>query len=229
VGARKMDLSEIDLRTLPKDERPKPTTGQSGTPIDLEWSAMNGDEQLVAQKLYEGTGAQTIGDLAAKGFGKENPKLRVRNSMRRLVRGGWVEWAGRGKYKLTATGRRRYERSDDKPAAKSGGKVVSIDSARKAKAEKANGNGHAKAGSGADKYAKIVREKIAKPTDEVLKTGMIVLAAKDHGLKDSKVSAATGLSRGFVIKRVKRLKAAGIDLASAKLGDAIDIANGVEA
>jgi hypothetical protein len=107
MSKKKIDYSEWDIRTLPKKERPKPTTGQHGPKVDLEWDDLSADQKAVIARLKAKSPAH-VADIAEKGFGKDDPKLRVRNALRRLVRGGWVEHASKepGMYRLALKARR---------------------------------------------------------------------------------------------------------------------------
>jgi hypothetical protein len=191
-----------------------------------------------------------IRDIQKKGFGKEedNPNLRVRNALRRPVRGGWIESVERGTYKLTASGRRRAKDVGDKPSAPAdargarvdvepGTKAVTAAAAPKKAAAKANG--HAK-GNGKSTTSKYPSQYVSAVTDvdpelsgEAFKVGILIAAANKVGLSDSKISKETTLSRGFVIPRVKKLKENKVDVgkalaSSAALSAAIDMAQGVE-
>lgn len=93
-----------------------PTSGQSGPPIDLKWEKMNDKEQALIKFLYgSGTGARpiaTISTLASECFfGKADTVAQAnswtRNSLRRLVRGEWVEKFVRGSFRITTKGRAR--------------------------------------------------------------------------------------------------------------------------
>jgi hypothetical protein len=112
---------EADLRKLPKSDRPKPSTGQSGPERELPYEELNQDEKLVVVTLDDdGEGlrqAMPVADLASTILSKENEKearakLRIRNAMRRLVTGGWVENTDRGRYKISEKGRKRLKRQN---------------------------------------------------------------------------------------------------------------------
>jgi DNA polymerase III gamma/tau subunit len=86
-----------------------PTTGQSGPPVDFSKKNPNPKETRVLSALNHGSGPKTIGEIADecwKSLGKAKANSNVRNSMRRLVRGGLVEHCDRGTYKLTAKGKK---------------------------------------------------------------------------------------------------------------------------
>lgn len=113
---------DVDLRTLPKDDRPKPTTGQSGPERELPFDELNSDEKLVVRVLNddgEGTRQSMPVSELSDALIKTEPdeaqghaKLLVRNAMRRLVQGGWVEWVDRGRYRITEKGRKRLKRKN---------------------------------------------------------------------------------------------------------------------
>lgn len=115
-------MSQTDLRKLPKDERPTPTTGQSAPEREMPYDDLNSDEKLVVAALDDdGEGvrqAMPVSDLALRVIENDHnengtrAKLRVRNSMRRLVTGGWVERADRGRYRVTERGRKRLKRKN---------------------------------------------------------------------------------------------------------------------
>ena len=118
-----MDYENTDLRRLPKEQRPDPTTGQSGPIMELPHASLNKHEAKVVAAL-DGDGAGprgtvSVDDLATK---TKLSKLQVRNAMRRLVRGRWAERAAsvltdageekeaRGHYRITDAGRKRLKR-----------------------------------------------------------------------------------------------------------------------
>lgn len=111
---------EVDLRTLPVDKRPEPTTGQSREEFTLELDALSAGEAKVIKAL-NGSGKGVREVLAVPTIAKASKLtlLQVRNSIRRLVPSGWVERvdeiltdegepkAVRGHYRLHERGRRR--------------------------------------------------------------------------------------------------------------------------
>jgi hypothetical protein len=114
----------------PKKVRKKrsalPTSGQSGPPLELVKSKLNGKEEKVVAFLLEDANPVPINALATQCFGDwpevlETPKPAstanswVRNSLRRLARAKWVEKVGRGTYRLTEQGRTRAEGGDSLP------------------------------------------------------------------------------------------------------------------
>ncbi len=109
----------VDLRTVPKDLRRDPCTGQSGPEMDLAWGDLSATERALVKALDgEGTGrrqAWHVEELATEtGF----TKLQVRNGMRRLIRACWADAsepgpAGtpkRGWYRVSEPGRKRLVR-----------------------------------------------------------------------------------------------------------------------
>lgn len=105
--------ASVDLRTLPKDKRPKPTTGQSAAERELPYEELSTTEKELVEAL-DGKGkgeriTRSVEWLADLVDGK-NAKLQVRNALRRPVACGWVEWVERGQYRITDKGRRRLGR-----------------------------------------------------------------------------------------------------------------------
>ncbi len=111
-----MAKQETDLRKLPRDKRPKPTSGQHAEERDLALDDMNDDEQEVIKLLNaKGEGRREARNVAylAEGIDDDDAetKLRVRNAMRRLVSCGWVDRADRGSYMISERGRKRMQRA----------------------------------------------------------------------------------------------------------------------
>lgn len=99
-------------------KRKDPTSGQSAPPIELSLDALNAKEKLVLAILNgKGSGVRdviSIADIAAECFMTEDQKRAnswTRNSLRRLVQGGLVEKADRGKYRVSVSARRRLARA----------------------------------------------------------------------------------------------------------------------
>lgn len=108
---------QTDLRKLPKDKRPDPTTGQSAPERELAYDAFNEDEEDMI-KLLDGKKSEGPRETRSVAYLAESvdddddrAKLRVRNAMRRLVQGGWVERVDRGKYRISEKGRKRMQRA----------------------------------------------------------------------------------------------------------------------
>lgn len=111
---------EVDLRTLPVDKRPKPTTGQSREEFALELDALSAGEAKVIKALNgTGKGVREVLPVASIAKASKLTALQVRNSIRRLVPSGWVERVDEiladdgevktvlGHYRLHERGRRR--------------------------------------------------------------------------------------------------------------------------
>ena len=109
------NYENIDIRTLPRDKRPKPTTGQSAPEREMPWDALNGDEQEIVKLLNGKGGARAVRTISylAEGLDDDDAptKLRIRNALRRVVTGGWAEAVERGTYRVTERGRKRLERA----------------------------------------------------------------------------------------------------------------------
>jgi hypothetical protein len=93
------------------EQKDSPSSGQSGPPVDLSKKALNAKEAKVLAALCNGKSSQKIAELAAifKGKAKSQANSWVRNSLRRLVRGSFVEQVERGTYKATAKGKKHQE------------------------------------------------------------------------------------------------------------------------
>jgi hypothetical protein len=96
----------------PKDKssKDKPTTGQSGPAIELAKEDLNSKELRIVTVLSEDANPLPITALAAACFKEESAAKAnswIRNSLRRPVRGKWIEKMGRGTYRLTQTGKDR--------------------------------------------------------------------------------------------------------------------------
>lgn len=221
-----------------KAEKPKYEQGQSGPPLDLPFEKMNQDEQDIVRGLYhhedKATNAQLQGCISRA---KRRTNLVVRNALRRLVRGNWVDVKDRGVYALTTKGKNRAAtlakdkslgegpavldadaapRKRSKRAAKAP-KAAKTSSSRRAaepKQPKAAKSAKVKLNGALDEYS---AERVAKNLLDVqnlvlagksLDTARIIEASSNPniGMSDSAIAKATGLSRGFVIPRVKRLR-----------------------
>ena len=91
-------------------KKAEPTSGQSGPVIEnLTAEDLNPNEVKVMKLAMKGEGPKTIVELA-KAFTGKNKKTAnswTRNSLRRLVRGGFLAKVERGAYRATGKGRRR--------------------------------------------------------------------------------------------------------------------------
>lgn len=102
-----------DLRKLPKDKRPKPTTGQSAPARDLGYELLSDDEREIVRALNgKGNGERHVRTVAflSELFDGDDPKLQARNALRRPVSCGWVDNVGRGQYQISEKGRKRLSR-----------------------------------------------------------------------------------------------------------------------
>jgi len=111
---------EVDLRSLPKAERPKPKSGQSAAPFTLPAEDLTADEsKLVGALNGKGTGLRAVLNVTGLSKSTKMTNLTVRNTLRRLVPSGWVErveevltddgevQAARGHYRVSERGRKR--------------------------------------------------------------------------------------------------------------------------
>lgn len=111
---------EIDLRTLPKDKRPKPSTGQSRKEFQLPTEELSDGEAKVVKALNgKGKGLRETMAVAVIAKTTKLATLQVRNNIRRLVPSTWVEHVDevldddgeprkvRGHYRITERGRKR--------------------------------------------------------------------------------------------------------------------------
>lgn len=116
----KKNTAKVDLRTLPADERPKPTTGQSRKEFTLGLDEMSDLEGKVLKALNApGSGRRETRAVAELAKSTRLTALQVRNSIRRLVPSGWVERVETtinddgeeigvlGHYRVTERGRKR--------------------------------------------------------------------------------------------------------------------------
>lgn len=89
--------------------------GLKGPPVDLPVEKMNADEIATVRAFVAlGGGPLLLKDLAGAAFPvlkgvKGNSK--VRNALRRVVRGQWAEQVSRGTYKLTKSGKLRTKKA----------------------------------------------------------------------------------------------------------------------
>jgi hypothetical protein len=103
-----------------KKSKKKPTTGQSGPPVDVPFDTLNDKERKVVTFLNgKGKGPRNplkIAEIAGACWprmAKAQANSWTRNSLRRLVCGGWVEKkdGARGLYWITEKGRKRLQRA----------------------------------------------------------------------------------------------------------------------
>jgi hypothetical protein len=113
----------VDLRTLPKDERPKPTSGQSAEAFTLPFDSLSKYELKVVSVLNQpGAGLREVKPVSAVAKTTRLTPLQVRNAMRRLVPSKWIERVDvvladdgsekpvKGHYRITKGGRERLAR-----------------------------------------------------------------------------------------------------------------------
>lgn len=93
--------------------------GQGGAPIELVKSKLNDKELRVSAVLYNSLSPTPLNALSAESFPTESAKQAnswVRNSLRRLARGRWIDKVGPGTYRLSDHGRTRYDAVTEEPA-----------------------------------------------------------------------------------------------------------------
>lgn len=242
---------KVDLRRLKKDERPAPTTGQSGPEMHLPAEKINKDERQVLQQLdVPDRGSAMIvqiADAIKKAKRNSFTTLQTRNALRRLVRGGLVSNKDRGEYKITAKGSKVASVLDSVPLPAKGAKSAKpkatatkkakkepkaakmtkgVDTAPKGKKARGKKLGVSPETDDLDEappkhesttsFSDEVETELAqfggdfKRTDPHYKGAILVAAIRTAGVSDTKIAKVTGLSRGFCMPRVKRLKAAGV-------------------
>ncbi len=96
----------------------KASSGQSGPGLELALEKLNDREKRVVDALNgKGSGSReifTIDDLAEscwKSKSRAQANSWVRNSLRRLIRGGVVEKVERGQYRIADSGRKKLARA----------------------------------------------------------------------------------------------------------------------
>lgn len=113
MAKKKDKFEDVDLRKVPRDKRPKPSTGQSAPARPLPWDSLNTTEKEVVKMLNSpGHGERVVRSVEylADGIEGDNPRLMARNALRRLVACDWVEKADRAMYQISKNGRARYAR-----------------------------------------------------------------------------------------------------------------------
>jgi hypothetical protein len=116
----KKEEEAVDLRKLPRDERPEPTTGQSAPARTISFDELTKYEVKLIQALNApGSGVRQSRGVADLAKSMRLTPLEVRNTIRRLVPSKWVERvastindegeevAVRGHYRITESGRKR--------------------------------------------------------------------------------------------------------------------------
>ena len=94
-----------------KAEVPAPTSGQSGPAIKIGYNELSANERKVLDCFDPNDKAHfTIAELSSKAFGgfkKSKANYFVRNQLRRLIRGNWLDKSAPGTYRLSTSGRNR--------------------------------------------------------------------------------------------------------------------------
>jgi len=116
----------VDLRKLPRDERPEPCTGQSAPPRTISFDELTKYEVKLVQTLdAPGSGLRQSRGIAELSKSLRLTPLAVRNTIRRLVPSKWVERVEttindegeeipvRGFYRITESGRKRLHAAVD--------------------------------------------------------------------------------------------------------------------
>jgi hypothetical protein len=99
-----------------------PSSGQSGPAVDLLRDRLNDKEIRVVTVLSGDLNPVPINALATNCFADQpvtQANSWVRNSLRRLVRGKWVDKVGKGTYRLSDVGRGRFLAPQTQVAAES--------------------------------------------------------------------------------------------------------------
>lgn len=123
---KKPDYENVDIRTLPKDQRPKPTSGQSAEAFTLGFDDLTKFEAKVIKVVNgEGKGTRPVMNIEAISKQVRLSKLATRNTIRRLVPSNWLERVEdsidddgnpikvRGHYRITKGGRERVSAALD--------------------------------------------------------------------------------------------------------------------
>lgn len=110
-GGKKATVKKAAKKASAKPaKKAKSAQAQTGEAIELPIAKMNKDELLLVKHCYSAKGDRkeySIKDLKAAIGGSKGSTLRVRNGLRRPVRGGWLEKVGRGLYRITEKARKR--------------------------------------------------------------------------------------------------------------------------
>lgn len=117
---------DVDLRTLPRDKRPDPTTGQSAPERTLAFDDLSSGEVKVVSALDKpGQGRREVKNVSELAKATRQTPLVTRNSIRRLVPSNWIERvtsvlndegeevAVLGHYRITESGRKRLHAAVD--------------------------------------------------------------------------------------------------------------------
>lgn len=110
-GGKKVTVKKAAKKASAKPaKKAKSAQAQTGEAIELPIAKMNKDELVIVKHCYTPKGDRkeySIKDLKAVVRGPLGSTLRVRNALRRTVRGGWLEKVGRGLYRITEKARKR--------------------------------------------------------------------------------------------------------------------------
>ena len=103
VAKKKVTKKKVAVKAADAVET---SSGQAGPPVKI--TKVNLKESKVIEQLNHGSEPQKISEIAKcfKGKSKAQANSWVRNSLRRLVRGGLVKQVQRGTYTLTAKGKK---------------------------------------------------------------------------------------------------------------------------
>ena len=117
---------DVDLRTLPKEERPPPSTGQSAPERTLAFDDLSSWEvKLISALDKPGKGARQVRGIPALAKATRMTALEARNTVRRLVPANWIERVATsindegeeikvlGHYRITDSGRKRLRAAVD--------------------------------------------------------------------------------------------------------------------
>jgi len=191
----------------------KPTSGQSGPPLELVLGNLNKDERKVYDAVWFVDRDLTIGEIAQLAF-KNKPTVekansRVRNALRRLVRSGGVEHAqDRGKYHKAEA---LLHSSADRGPARSAMKKPEATAKLVPEGKRRAMDGNAPV-TLAQLEKRVMELQEGAPTDlgavdaNGYKLAVILAAAEALGPKDTAISKVTGYSRGYVIRRLRHVR-----------------------
>lgn len=112
AAVKKMAVQTVKKPAVARKKRAeKPTSGQSGPSVALKREKLNEKEIKVVGVLASDINPMPINGIAATAFPDKDTKQSnswVRNSLRRLVRGQWVEKMAKGTYRLSEVGTGLY-------------------------------------------------------------------------------------------------------------------------
>lgn len=126
TASKKVKSAKKTAAKAPKQAKKRaaahPSSGQSGPSVDLVRARLNDKEVRVVTVLAGDLNPVPINALATNCFADQavgTANSWVRNSLRRLVRGRWVEKVGKGTYRLSDVGRGRFLAPQPQSAAES--------------------------------------------------------------------------------------------------------------